>query len=171
MTIRSLLATCTAIACLALALPHGEAQAATRTSATAATPTYTDMHRYLPTWQERDAWLDVLYQLKVNFDDICGDTFCEGEYPNLEALKYTCSANTITGEVGECRFVFAASSDEVDPDTGKVRASVRQWQCASPLAPHTDARQLLAALQGSRPLWATLPGTSTTLYEGLIDCL
>ena len=170
MTIRSVLSACTAIACLAFSLPHSDAQAATRRATTQA-PAYVDMHSYLPTWQERDAWLDVLYQLKLNFDDVCGDTFCEGEYPNLEALRYTCSANTTTGEVGECRFVFAASSEEVDPDTGKVRASVHQWQCASPLAPHTDARQLAAVLQGSRPLWATLPGTNSTLYDGLVDCL
>ena len=171
MTIRSLLTSYAAIACLAFALPHGAAQAATRTSSTTALPAYVDMHNYLPTWQERDAWLGVVYQLKLNFDDICGDTFCEGEYSNLEALRYTCSANTTTGEVGECRFVFAASSEEIDSDTGKVRSAVHQWQCASPLAPGTDARQLVAALQGDRPLWATLPGTSKTLYEGLTDCL
>jgi hypothetical protein len=170
MTIRSLFASCAAIVLLGLSF-HGEAHAAKRTGATAETPAYVDMHAYLPTWQERDAWLDVLFQLKRNFDDVCPDTFCEGEYANLEALRYTCSANTTTGEVGECRFIFAASSDEVDPDSGKIRASVHQWQCASPLAPRTDARQLLAALQGSQPLWATLPGTSTTLYEGLMDCL
>ncbi|MCP6576546.1 hypothetical protein NL496_28005, partial [Klebsiella pneumoniae] len=30
-------------------------------------------------------------RLVRGFDDICGDTFCEGEYHNLQALRFRCS--------------------------------------------------------------------------------
>lgn len=167
MNIRSLIATATT-ALLVLAIPG--VQAATRTAATGA-PAYVDISTYLPTWQERDAWIDVQYELKRHFTDVCGDTFCEGEYANLEALSYRCSARKDNGEIGECVFVIAASSEEIAPADGSVQVSLRQWRCVSPLAPHTNASGLVAALKGRDPLHMKLPGTDRTLYDGLVDCL
>ncbi|WP_255486365.1 hypothetical protein [Luteimonas sp. MC1782] len=41
----------------------------------------------------------------------------------------------------------------------------------SPLVAGTTIEALLHALQGEEPLYAALPGTSLTLYDGLVDCL
>lgn len=133
---------------------------------------YVEMQEYLPTWQEQDAWWNVRYALKREFNDVCGDTFCSGEYTNIEALNYRCSVNASTGLIGECVWVFAASGEEVDPNTGKVVVKPRVWQCVSPLAPSTSAQELAAALtNNSRPMQVTLPRTRTNLHESLIDCL
>ncbi|WP_266171147.1 hypothetical protein [Dyella subtropica] len=134
-------------------------------------PAYVDMHSYLPDWQDRDAWLDITYQLKMNFLDVCGDTFCEGEYANLEALSYRCSVEAATGNIGECVWVIAASQEEINPNDGKVMVSLREWQCVSPLAAHTSAEQLVATLKGRDPIHAPLPNTKQTIYDGLTACL
>lgn len=134
-------------------------------------PAHVDIHDYLPDWQDRDAWLDITYQLKLNFLDVCGDTFCEGEYANLEALSYRCSVETASGDIGECVWVIAASSEDINPGDGKVVVSLHQWQCASPLAAHTSATQLVAALKGRDPIHAALPNTNKSIYEGLTECL
>jgi hypothetical protein len=133
---------------------------------------YVEMRNYLPTWQEQDGWFDTLYNLKHDFDGICGDTFCSGEYTNLEALNYRCSVDSSTGIIGECVWVFAASEENVDPSSGKVIVKPRIWQCVSPLAPSTSAQELAAALANNRnPLRVTLPRTHTNLHESLSDCL
>jgi hypothetical protein len=40
-----------------------------------------------------------------------------------------------------------------------------------PLSAVTPLSELMATLEGPDPIDAPLPGTSTTLYEGLTDCL
>lgn len=160
---------------LALGL-FGTASAATapngqNTQSTANTARYVDMMDYLPTWQEQDAWFDTIYQLKRNFNDTCPDTYCSGEYTNIEALRYRCSVETATGLIGQCIWVLAASNERVDPETGHVIVDSRQWQCPSPLAPDTSAQELMNALKGSEPMHQLLPRTHRTIHEGLIDCL
>lgn len=133
---------------------------------------YVEMQEYLPTWQEQDTWWDIRYALKREFNDVCGDTFCSGEYTNIESLNYRCSVNSSTGIIGECVWAFAASEEEVDPSSGKVVVKPRVWQCASPLAPSTSAQELVAALANNRsPMQVTLPRTRMTLHESLIGCL
>ncbi|MFK2900303.1 hypothetical protein ISP15_08150 [Dyella jejuensis] len=130
-----------------------------------------DILDYLPTWQERDGWRETTYWLKQNFDDVCLDTFCEGEYPNLEALSYRCSVDAGTGYVTECIWVFAASREEISPADGKVVVEPRIWQCPSPIASMTRAQDLAAALANDNPLRSPLPHSDTTLYDSLLDCL
>ncbi|GLQ96092.1 hypothetical protein [Dyella mobilis] len=133
---------------------------------------YVDIWDALPTWQQQDGWLDTAYWLKVNFNDICGDTFCEGEYPNLEALSYRCSVDSASGTVGECVFIFAASQETVSPSDGRIIAEPRNWQCATPLAPGTTAAELAQALSNTNPLFTPLPRTGKTIYDSLTDhCL
>ncbi|NVI96887.1 hypothetical protein HV824_01945 [Myxococcus sp. AM009] len=132
---------------------------------------YVDVSAYLTSEADIEAWYQLSASLKRNFDDICGDTFCEGEYSNIESLRFRCSVNALTGRMGQCVWVFAASNEEVDPATGAVTVDAQTWACQVPLAPRTTMQQLLAALAGTSPLYATLPRTQTTIYEGLGDCL
>lgn len=149
----------------------GFALPATATEPSPQVATYVEMRNYLPTSQEQDAWRNTRYALKREFYDICGDTFCSGEFTNIESLNYRCSVNTSTGTIGECVWVFAASDEDVDPNSGKVVVKPRVWQCVSPLAPSTSAQELAAVLASTNPMQVTLPRTNTNLHESLTNCL
>jgi hypothetical protein len=140
-------------------------------SAPARAAGYVDVSSYLTTDPQIEAWYALRAGLKRNFDEVCGDTFCEGEYSNIESLRYRCSVHAFTGRIGMCVWVFAASDEQIDPATGRIRVASQAWQCRTPLAPRTRIEELLVALQGDAPLRAPLPGTTRTIYDGLIDCL
>lgn len=158
-----------ALSCaLCFAAPCFEAGARAGSSAAAQ---YVEASGYLRDDAQIDAWYEMRYRLRENFDRICPDTFCAGDYSNLYALRFSCSVEQSSGAIGQCVWVFAASNEEVDPVSGRIQATPKAWRCRSPLAPGTTMSALLGALAGDRPLYATLPGTSVSLYDGLIDCL
>jgi hypothetical protein len=132
---------------------------------------FVDAGSYLSSRPQYPAWLDLRSNLKHNFDDICGDTFCEGDYSNIESLRFQCSVNSRTGVVGQCVWTFAGSNEEVTPATGVITVQTQTWSCVSPIASGTTIQSLLTALAGPNPLHAMLPGTNTTIYDGLIGCL
>lgn len=131
--------------------------------------TYSDMGDRLA-GAEYEAWYGALARLRHDFDQICGDTFCEGDYSNIEPLRLRCSADA-RGRVGQCVWTFAASNEEIDPATGRITVQPKVWRCRLPLASMTSASALVAALDVPEPLYARLPGTMTRIYDGLADCL
>jgi hypothetical protein len=149
--------------------PRIAAEDSTRSGTT--TGSYVDIQDYLPTWQQQDGWLDTTYWLQENFNDVCGDTFCEGDYGNLQAMSYRCSVDAGNGVVGQCVWIFAGSQESIDSVDGKVVAEPRIWQCVTPLATDTRAEELAETLANDQPLFATLPHSDKTLYDGLTDCL
>jgi len=151
--------------CASLAAPGGEAQAQTRAS-------YVDASTYLiDDDTQYEAWFHLRRQLARNFDDICGDTFCEGDYSNIQPLRYTCSVLRTNGRIGNCGWAFAASEDSVIAATGRIESTSAAWFCASPIVRGIRIEALLEALQGDEPLYAMLPMSGRTLYDGLTDCL
>lgn len=158
-------AACAAVS--ALFVPAAAALAA----APAASAEYVDASAYLQTDAGIEAWYALRRNLRLNFDAICGDTFCEGDYSNIESLRYGCSVHRVTGRLGMCGWTFAASDEAVDPATGKMVARHAGWFCRSPATAGTTIEALLQALQGDEPLYAPLPGTTATLFDGLVDCL
>lgn len=145
-------------------------------AAPAATPgedasQYVDASDYLQGEAQIDAWFSMLSELKRDFDDICGDTFCEGEYSNIESLRYRCSVHQASGRIGTCVWVFAASDEEIDPATGEILVMPKFWRCPTPLAPGTTIEELLSAVAGRSALDAPLPRSDRSIYDGLIDCL
>ncbi|WAS90776.1 hypothetical protein [Nannocystis punicea] len=132
---------------------------------------YVDASDYVQGDAQIDAWYSMLSELKQDFDDVCGDTFCEGDYSNIESLGYRCSVHQASGRIGQCVWMFAASSEEIDPETGEVLAEPHFWRCPTPLAPDTTIEELLAAVAGQSPLYAPLPGSDLSIYDGLVDCL
>jgi len=140
-------------------------------SPTAQAATYIDASSYFTRDQDFEAWHVLRSGLERNFDDVCGDTFCEGDYSNLQTLRYQCSVNAASGRIGTCLWVFAGSNEEIDPATGRIRVDAKAWRCRTPLASRTTIEELLAALRGDEPLHATLPGTDRSIYDGLGDCL
>jgi hypothetical protein len=134
-------------------------------------PHYVDIYEYFTSDAQYEAWFTLTSQLHHNFDDICGDTFCEGDYSNIQSLDFRCSVEQASGRIGRCLWIFAGSYEEIDPDSGKINVTSHVWRCRAPLAPHTTMNALLAALAGNSPLHANLPGTQASLYDGLTDCL
>lgn len=132
---------------------------------------YVEVSAYLQSDDAYEAWLMLRHQLSRNFDAICGDTFCEGDFSNIQSLRYVCSVHRVSGRIGSCAWSFAASEESVARRSGRISAQTPAWLCLSPLVPGTTIEGLLDALQGDEPLHAALPGSSRTLYDGLIDCL
>ena len=132
---------------------------------------YIEAGSYLRSDAEFEAWYNLFHHLRRDFDDICGDTFCEGDYSNIQPLSFRCSVERSSGRIGQCLWLFAASNEEVDPATGRVNVQFQHWRCRAPLAPRTTMEALLGALAADSPMRARLPGTQRTLYDGLIDCL
>lgn len=134
---------------------------------------FADAPSYFENAGEVDAWYALVAALRGDFDDVCGDTFCEGEYSNLESLRFRCSVETSTGAVGRCVWVFGGSNEEIDPATGAVTVDGQIFTCEMPLAAGTDIRDLMEALGTgeTEPIRAPLPGSDRSLYDGLTQCL
>ena len=157
---------------IALATPAARANTpAPRRAAATTNAHYVDISQYLTDEADINAWDDTVIHLKQNFDDVCGDTFCEGDYSNIESLDYRCSVEKDTGLVGECVWVFAASNEDISASDGRILVDNQSWKCRSPLASVTRIADLVHALDVPQPIHAILPGTSQTIYDGLVDCL
>ncbi len=59
----------------------------------------------------------------------------------------------------------------MNPQNGKILVDSQHWRCRSPLAPKTRVADLIAALNVSNPIRVILPGSSRSIYDGLVDCL
>ena len=132
---------------------------------------YVEAGAALRTDAEVEAWYGIAMQLRRQFDEICGDTFCEGDYSNLQPLRFQCSVDARSRRIGACAWSFAGSQESLDPATGHITSQPGFWQCHIPLAPQTSLDRLLVALDNPQPLYARLPGTERTVLDGLIDCL
>jgi hypothetical protein len=134
---------------------------------------FVDVPSYLEAPEDIDAWYQLVAELRSGFDAVCGDTFCEGEYSNYQSLRFRCSVEQTTGTIGSCVWVFAASAEEIAPETGVVTVDGRLFACEMPLAPGTDIRTLLEELlaPGVDPLKEPLPGSDRSLYDGVAECL
>lgn len=116
----------------------------------------------------RSGWAESKRHLAQSFDDACGDTFCEGEYPDVAALGLACAVDRSAAKVTHCDWSFAAADVSVGP-RGRLDAHAATKHCdvaidASPAA-------FLAAVAGADPLHAPLPGKTTSIYDALVGCL
>lgn len=121
-----------------------------------------------------EAWYPMLATIRQDFDDACGDTWCEGDFTNLQPLRFKCSEDTTTGRLGGCSWTFAGSSDSIR-SSGKLVAEHEGFAC--PVAVDGTASELATALStpvdgdGGRAIDRPLPGSTTTLRDALNDCL
>jgi hypothetical protein len=134
---------------------------------------FVDAQSYLEEPEDIDAWYQLVAELRSRFDEVCGDTFCEGEYSNYQSLRFRCSVDQSTGNIGSCVWVFAASAEEIAPETGVVTVDGRLFACQMPVAQGTGIRTLLEELlaPGVDPLKEPLPGSDRSLYDGVAECL
>jgi hypothetical protein len=134
-------------------------------------PPFVDPYTYFTEDAQYEAWHALRAGLDIGFEDICGDTFCEGDYSNIAPLRFQCSVQLHSGRIGTCSWSFAASNEDIDAVTGQLAVDVPAWSCTIALAPGVTMAQLLVALGGDDPLFAALPGAAASIYDSLIDCL
>ena len=118
-----------------------------------------------------EAWYGGMVNLRVGFDDVCGDTFCEGDYSNIQPLRLRCSADATTHVISRCQWTFAASNETVNVTTGQIRVDAPVFRCRIPVAPRTTVTELATAWSGLDPLRAVIPRTGRSVYDALGDCL
>ncbi len=135
-------------------------------------PAFRDVEETFSNEDDQNRWFELLQGLKQNFDDVCGDTFCEGDFTNLQSMSFRCSVSTRTGELKTCLWLFAGSYESVAASSGNIRPVARFFSCPVAVTgtPHALLDALLAP-QGRGPLWAPLPGTTSSIYEQLGNCL
>lgn len=114
------------------------------------------------------AWLGTTRRLRARFDEACGDSFCEGEYPHIAPLRFVCAMNRNTKRVARCSWSFVGADTSVGAG-GVIVARTMTKKCNVEIG--GTASELTSALAGDDPLHAKLPGRSTSIYDALIGCL
>lgn len=127
---------------------------------------------YLQLSAEAEPWQQVVSELQRDFDDRCGDTFCEGDYTNLTALGLTCSEHSETGRIGGCNWSFVGSDSTVKR-SGQLEVARAAFNCRFDVdGTGQELLDALGAQDGSlSPLQRPLPRTTKTLYDILVGCL
>lgn len=133
--------------------------------------THVDARDYPAVGQGEAAFAVMERALVRGFDDICGDTFCEGDYGNLRALQLRCAVRSRSGVVAGCLWSFAGSYAYVSPTAALPEVDARTWACPLPVVAGTSLAALLGRLSGPDALDTPLPGTGVSTYEALTDCL
>lgn len=155
--------------CAALWVGAGSATAVAAPAASA--PRYVDLADYPTEYAQWAAYQDLRRRLQSNFDNVCGDTYCEGEFSDIQALRFRCAVAVATGTVSHCGWAFAASDLDVDPASGEIQGRQPVWLCRLPVPAGIPVERFFAAMAGDRPLFRVLPGATSTFHEALGECL
>ncbi len=118
-----------------------------------------------------DRWIAVKKQLQTGFDNICGDTFCSGDYSNLTTLRLQCSATTVAKKMKDCAWVLGGAITYVNPATGATSVDDRTFDCKIPVAGTAKTFLNTLSAAGDKALRVTLPGTKGSFYDGIANCL
>lgn len=116
---------------------------------------------------DQGAWYDAIHSLNAQFDDACGDAWCEGDFTNYTPLTFACSVTSKLGNVKDCAWTFAASETAVDPKTAAIVDDRPTFECH--VAMQTTAKRLAAILAAPDSLYAPLPG-APSIAEQIGDC-
>jgi hypothetical protein len=139
---------------------------------TARAAAYRDVEETFTTEEDQNRWFELKRGLQRDFDDICGDTFCEGDFTNLASMSFRCSVSVRSGVIKSCLWLFAGSYETVTPSTGNVRPVAKFFPCAIPLQGSPGAvMDALLAPGGRGPLWSPMPGGTQSIYDVLGSCL
>ncbi|MDR6937821.1 MULTISPECIES: hypothetical protein [unclassified Luteibacter] len=126
-------------------------------------------------WPASEAGMDRFFNAEVKlgagFDKICGDTFCEGEYPNVRPMQLRCSVDTTKGTMKQCLWLFSGSTASVNAKSGAVQTTAKLFKCKLLLAKDTPVESFYQVMEGDDPLNAKLPMTNRSVYDGLMGCL
>jgi hypothetical protein len=118
-------------------------------------------------------WRGIIDTLAKDFGDVCGDTFCGGDYSNLDPLRFRCALNTTTGVLKNCTYVFAGSYETVNATTGTIKVNAKTFSCHVSVTgiKLADFEAALTAAGSTPPLRRALPGKTTSIYDALGGCI
>ncbi|HIE5356803.1 TPA: hypothetical protein ACXNP2_003430 [Stenotrophomonas maltophilia] len=105
------------------------------------------------------------------FDGICGDTFCEGEYSNYRVLTFRCAVQADVGTVRHCAWGIVASELQVEPVRGEVQVDNARWICPVTLGEGVPVEVFHATLEQEEGAFEPFPGTDVTVFDTLPTCL
>ncbi|HDS1103740.1 MULTISPECIES: hypothetical protein [Stenotrophomonas] len=132
-------------------------------------------HVDLIDYPQPEANWDRAYGLEAalarEFNAICADTWCEGDYSNYRVMEFRCAVLAHRGTVQRCVWVIAASELSVHADSGEVQVDNGRWTCQLALQPGVPVEAFHAALEAPGGLTAPLPGLDHGLFEVLPACL
>jgi hypothetical protein len=133
---------------------------------------YVDLAEWLDEGGQR-ALGALTERLRVELDDVCGDTFCEGEYPDFAPVALTCAVEVERGELAGCTYVLAASAAEVDAQSGVIRTSNRFYTCPIPTVgtPAAFLARFAALGPGERAMTTVLTAGGGTIFDALAACV
>jgi hypothetical protein len=118
-----------------------------------------------------DSWLALKNRLNNDFLNICGDTFCDGDYGPFQPVSLDCSASKNTKKMAQCMWTFAASIEYVNGYSAKVTSDVGLVTCPIPVK--GMATDFIAAIDIPTPAVAmnqVVPGGTQTLYDYVSAC-
>lgn len=134
-------------------------------------PYHVDLGEYLESGARAgaDQYRAFVHQVRKDFDNICGDTFCEGDIHNWQVLNTDCSIQVGTERVRECHIVITGSEQELNPTTGSYRLIRKEFlDCKAEMNMSLSDFQ---KIQGLETEYKTSKGGTTTLYNQLVDCI
>lgn len=112
------------------------------------------------------------------FDYICPDTFCEGEYVNLESMNFDCTVDTISKTVTTCVWHFYGSESDVNAESGAISYHSDQYDCRFDPNINVDSFLAFMAEAANVPRMSykgirdtKLPGQSNSVWDVLVGCL
>jgi hypothetical protein len=134
--------------------------------------TYVEASDYYRSDAYRAEWEKAKAALKFGFDQVCGDTFCGGDYGNMQSLAFVCSVTRSSGNIKECAWLFTGSY-ALPTKTGAMPVSEKSWRCEVPVK--GTVSQLMSVINATNVtddvLHRALPGGSATAYDALLNCL
>jgi hypothetical protein len=143
-----------------------------------AKPTYVEATDYYTTASGQTSWTTAKANVKRGFDFVCGDTFCGGDYGDLQSLELVCSITKSTGNVKSCNWVFSGSYTDI-AKTGTLVPNTKSFKC--PVTMHGTIGQLISVINAPpsaqnssgfvEVIQRPLPGMTTSLYDALGGCL
>ena len=143
----------------------------------AATPTadkYTDSASYAYESTEKSlvkSYDKMIQVLKNGFDDVCGDTFCEGDYSNLQSIEFLCGVEEGTGRITSCTWTFAGTMSIVNGKTGQVEKTGAIFNC--PIRVNATLQDLIKIVNDKSYDFeeTVLPGMKESVYDSLTTCI
>nr|HEX4316331.1 hypothetical protein [Kofleriaceae bacterium] len=136
--------------------------------------TYELASQYYTSASGKAKWAATQAALVNSFNNICGDSWCSGDFSDLSSLDLDCAVTKSTGNVKTCEWVFGGSFYTVD--SKNVSETVQTFSC--PVAFHGTVSQLIDLMtppvsmtDPEDAIHRTLPGGSVAVYDELLNCL
>jgi hypothetical protein len=134
-------------------------------------PTYVEATDYYKSDAYKAQWAKATAALKQGFDWVCGDTFCGGDYGNMQSLAFVCSVTRSSGNIKECAWLFTGSY-AMPTKTGAMPVNEKSWRCEVPVK--GTVSQLMGVVNATSTtdvLHRPLPNGTATAYDALLNCL